>query len=141
MLKETFENAANKPDSASWWGVSVRRRWRLTLGGARWYLTFMRAGHRESEFTVSRVSVSADTAAPLSGGTGNNNRFISLLRTERYQIVNAIAAVPIVAVCIVMLNGNYHPVAVTVLSLPLAVPIWVFARKLTGRPVGQPHSQ
>ncbi|MDE0657335.1 MAG: hypothetical protein OXH58_12215 [Acidimicrobiaceae bacterium] len=64
-----------------------------------------------------------------------------LVMTERFQIINAIAAVPLVAVCIAMLNGNYHPVAVAVLSWPLLIPIWVFGRKLTGRPVVRTRSQ
>ena len=70
-----------------------------------------------------------------------SGRLWRLVMTERYQIINAIAAVPLVAVCIAMLNGNYHPVAVGLLSLPLLIPVWVFGRKLTGRPVVRPRSQ
>ena len=72
---------------------------------------------------------------------GTGNWLSRLVMTERFQIVNAIAAVPLVAVCLAMLNGNYHPVAVGVLSLPLLIPVWVFGRKLTGRPAVRPRSQ
>ena len=89
---------------------------------------------------MSRTSDTTEAASPAED-TETGNRLVRLVMTETYQIVNAIAAVPIVAVCIVMLNGNYHPVAVGVLSWPLLIPIWVFGRKLTGRPVVRPRSQ
>ena len=89
---------------------------------------------------MNRTSDTTEAASPAED-TEAGNRLVRLVMTETFQIVNAIAAVPIVAVCIVMLNGNYHPAAVGALSLPLLVPIWVFGRKLTGRPVVRSRSQ
>ena len=89
---------------------------------------------------MSRTSDTTEAVAPVEG-TETGSRLMRLVMTERFQVANAIAAVPIVVVCIAMLNGNYHPVAVGALSLPLLVPMWVFGRKLTGRPAVRSRSQ